>query len=130
MSKKIHLTKFANGRETPQEMHRRLAWGGKRCDACKGPPVVRCITYAPFVDLSQRSPELLASLAAKNDGRIPMVEFTHGKYVKVGQAFACAACHKNLQRTAAHGAASYIQHEWDWGPEAANPVSGQVPGMT
>ena len=128
MSNKIHLSKFANGQETPLEMHRRIAWAGKGCDRCGGPPVVRCISYAPFKELDANCPEFLASIAMQNEGKVPMVEFTYGKFVRIGKSFACANCSKAMQHQAAAGTRkkSWILLDWDWGPEPKNPVSGQV----
>ena len=99
--KNIHIKRFADGKETPAEMHQRIAWGGRRCDVCPGAAVVRCISFAPFAEISQRSPELIMQLAAQNDGNVPMVEFTYGKFVRIANAFACGACKKDLAKAAA-----------------------------
>ncbi len=29
------VQKFMDGEYTPQEVHRAIAWGGRKCDACK-----------------------------------------------------------------------------------------------
>lgn len=117
----IHVHKFADGKETPLEMHQKLAWGGARCP-CGAPAVVRAISFAPFKEMNDQCQELLIKMAHANGGQVPMVEFTYGKFVKIGTAFACSRCKKDLAK-AMSKKPSWVLCEFDYGPK---PINDQV----
>jgi len=125
MSNVIHIKKFMSGEMSPSEAHKKYAWGGKRCNACNGAAAVRCLSFAPFTELEQRAMPLLLDVIAKNDGRVPIVEFTYGKFVRIGEAFACSGCQKDLAKQAASGP-SWVLHEFQLPPKDTFQVG--VPG--
>lgn len=116
--KRIHgVKKFMDGEHTPQEIHRALAWGGRKCDACKvGVAAIRVRVFAEYKECLQRSPEFMLKLAAEHAGEVPVVDFKQGKYVRVSEAFACEHCRSELERQAAK-APSWCCVEIDRGPD-------------
>lgn len=114
----IHRTRLFGGQSAEDFYH---SMHNKRCQQCGAKAVMRAITFAPLAELHQRSPEFLIQLAQENQGTIPMVDFTTGKFVRVGEAWACGACRKDLQRQAAK-APSWCQVEFHDGPGPDNPV--------
>lgn len=125
MSKNIHVKKFMGGRMTPMEAHQKWAWSNAKCTACNAPATLLCRTFAPFDELNRRTPEFCFKLAVENDGQIPMVKMTHGDYVLLGKAYACARCANEMQRAAAKGP-SWCLHEFDFGPDPKGKISAQV----
>lgn len=111
----LHRTQFAGGRETPEEMHRRVAWNSAKC-LCGGPAVVRVRVFAEADYLVQRKPEFIMALAARNGGNIPMANFKHGKFVRVSEAFACSNDKATALKSAAHHP-SWMFVEIDEGPK-------------
>jgi glutaredoxin len=105
MSETIHLKKFMGGQMTPNEAHRKLAFGGHRCDSggCGQPAAIRIRVFAPADEVMQRSPEFLIQLAAKNEGQIPVVDFRQGKYIRISEVYACDHCKGDAERAAAKG---------------------------
>jgi len=118
----IHVKKFAGGRETPQEMHARVAWAGRRCAACKGPPAIRIKVFAPVAELVQRSPQLMGVLAARAGGNLPVVPTTAGNMLKTSDLCFCALCAPTAERVAAKGP-SWAIVEIDRGPDPTNRVA-------
>jgi len=118
----LHRTQFAGGRETPEEMHRRVAWGGAKC-LCGGPAVVRIRMFGEAKYLAQNKPEFIMDLAAKNQGRVPMVKFTYGDFVRISDVYACSNCKATALKSAAHHP-SWMFPEIDEGPK--NPTQVQV----
>jgi len=111
------VRKFMDGQTTPQEVHRALAWGGRKCDACRvSPAAIRVRVFAEYKEVLQRSPEFVLKLAADHNGEVPVVDFKQGKYIRVSEAFACAGCRTDLEREAAK-APSWCCVEIDRGPE-------------
>ena len=124
--KVVHLKKFAGGRETPQEMHRRLGIR-KNCVMCKGvPAVIRIKVFAPLAELVKRAPEYVAGIIASNpDGPyVPSIDTTYGKMVKVSDIGACDLCKTQAEKEAAKGP-SWVLVEIDRGP--GTTLSVQVP---
>lgn len=122
MGGNIHVKKFAGGRETPQEMHARIAWAGRRCLHCKGPPAIRIKVFAPVEELKQRSPHVMAGLAsAFPGGSIPVVPTVHGPMLKTTDVVFCARCAPAAERAAAKGP-SWALVEIDRGPDPKNRV--------
>jgi hypothetical protein len=110
------LKRFADGKETPFQMHQRLAWGGKRCTTCGGAPVIRIKTFMKADDFtSQVEPGIMAMIAAACGGKLPTVPTKFGPIVRIGDAFACLACQKDAEIAAAH-LPGYVITEIDRGP--------------
>jgi hypothetical protein len=112
----LHRDHFMNGELTPQEAHRKLAWGGKGCDKCGQPAAIRVRVFAEAAEVMKRSPQFIMQLAAANNGAVPMVTFKYGKFVRVSEAFGCDHCKSDLEREAAK-APSWCVVEIDRGPE-------------
>lgn len=110
------LKRFADGKETPFEMHQRLAWAGKRCTTCGGAPVIRIKTFMKAEDFtSQVEPGIMAMIAKSCGGKLPTVPTKYGPIVRIGDAFACRACQRDAERAAAH-LPGYVITEIDRGP--------------
>jgi hypothetical protein len=110
------LKRFADGKETPFQMHQRLAWGGKGCTTCGGAPVIRIKTFMRADDFTlQVEPGIMAMIAAACDGKLPTVPTKFGPIVRIGDAFACRACQKDAEIAAAH-LPGYVITEIDRGP--------------
>ena len=110
------IKRFADGKETPFQMHQRLAWGGKGCTTCGGAPVIRIKTFMRADDFtSQVEPGIMAMIAAACDGKLPTVPTKFGPIVRIGDAFACRACQKDAEIAAAH-LPGYVITEIDRGP--------------
>ena len=73
------------------------------------------------------NPEVIMALAAANEGCVPMVEFTYGKFVRIGDAYACPHCRHDLEVTASRRP-SWVLVEFKEGPGADRPLV-QVPGF-
>jgi hypothetical protein len=112
-----HMKRFADGKETPFEMHRRLAWGGKRCTTCGGAPVLRIKTFMRAADFSSMvEPGVMAMIAAACDGKLPTVPTKFGPIVRIGDAYACKACQKDAEVATAR-LPDYVIPEFDRGPK-------------
>jgi len=115
------------GGATAQEVHQKLVFGGRACGKCGAPATIRCLSFAPFKEMSERAPEVIMALAAANEGCVPMVEFTYGKFVRIGDAYACPHCRHDLEVTASRRP-SWVLVEFKEGPGADRPLV-QVPGF-
>lgn len=124
----IHRRKLFDGRTTAAEVHARHVFAGKKCNGCGGPPAIRIRSFVPADWLLREKPEVAMELAALHGGSIPCVDFTMGRYVRVGDAFACALCRRTCEREAAK-APSYFVMQIDEGPGPEKTVSA-VPGLT
>lgn len=122
--KVIHVRKFENvNGMTPQEMH---AEGLARKCPCGLAATCRAISFAPAEELVKRAPALLGQIMLINGGEVPVVEFTYGKFIKIGEVFACNLCRVSMERQAAKGP-SWVLVNIETGPEPIRP-SVQVPG--
>jgi len=115
------IEKFKRKELTPTELHRVVAWSGGSCDKCGGLPVVRVRVFAEFAECNRRSPEFVIKLAMENDGRLPVVDFKQGKYIRISQSYACEHCKQELIKEAAK-APSWACVEVDEGPDPKNRV--------
>ena len=124
MAENIHIKKFMDGKETPQETHRKIVYAGRKCP-CGLPPASRAITFAPFKELWNREPERVSWLVQQNNGQVPIVELnTNGtpeKFIKLGEVFACDICKPALEKAMA-GLPSWVLVDWDEGPDPRNKV--------
>lgn len=111
------VRKFMDGKMTPMEAHRRLAWGGKGCTTCGGAPVVRIKTFMRAADFSSMvEPGVMAMIAAACDGKLPTVPTKFGPIVRIGDAYACRACQKDAEVATAR-LPDYVIPEFDRGPK-------------
>lgn len=123
MSETIHTKKLFDGRQTAEEVHRSLAFPADARCACGSKKVaIRVRVFWPADDLVREKPEFAMQMAARHGGRLPVVEFKHGKHVRVGDAFACDLCKSVLEKEAAK-APSWVVVEVDRGP---GPDNAQV----
>ena len=114
--------------ETPQEMHRRLVWGGEVCSLDgKAPVSLSCIIYLPEDVLRETDP---AGFFSGNYQKCRAFDFAKmgGVYYKYTEMFGCIRCEKALEKivaTSQHSAA-YVQ--WDRGVAADRLVIGVAAG--
>ena len=112
------LKRFADGKETPLEMHRRLAWGGKGCTTCGGAAVIRIKTFMKSEDFALHvEPGMMAMIAAACGGKLPSVPTKYGPIVRIGDAYACRACQRDAEVAAAK-LPDHVIVEFDRGPAA------------
>jgi len=125
----IHRKKFADGRESPQEMHQRVAWHGKRCLGCGGPPAIQIRVLAPIAELTRLAPGVMAAIAASNSdhpGAVPSVPTKYGAMMVTSETCYCRLCASAAERAAARGP-SWTIVEIDRGPD---PKQRVTVGMT
>jgi hypothetical protein len=122
------VDKFMGGALTPNEAHRKFAFGGHHCDVCGGPPALCVRVFAKVDDVLQKSPEWVIKESAKHGGKLPVVDFKDGKYVRISMSYACDRCKATLEREAAK-APSWCCVEIERGVESTNPVSTQSAGI-
>ena len=102
----IHRKKFMDGRETPNEVHRRLGIK-KKCVICGQPGAIRIRVFMPYDEAMQRAPNLIAAIMASNpDGpKVPTVMFKDGStpraFIKASDSAFCDHCKVEAERTAA-----------------------------
>lgn len=121
---KIHEKKTFNG--TPaSEIHRKYAYGNNRC-ICGEHPIVQIKAFATIADLNQYEPGILLKIAKEHQGRVPVAEFTYGKFVRIGTVYACERC-RNAAEKAASKMPSWVLVEINAGPNPKNAVNFQVP---
>ena len=119
---RLHRRKLWNGRCTSEEVWRQHLPQDARCGGCGSSKVaMRVRTFVPLDWLLNKAPQLAMEIAAKNEGRLHLVDFTHGKHVRVGDAFACDLCKKALEQEAAK-APSHVTVQIDRGPGPDNPI--------
>ena len=102
----VHIKKFDGGRSTPDEVHRKLAFGPKKCVGCgSDKPAVRLKTLCPADELLKRQPNLAATIMAMNkEGPyLPTIPTTYGPMVLIADIVACDYCKGEAERAAAKG---------------------------
>lgn len=102
----IHVKKFDGGNRTPDEVHRQLAFGKKRCVGCgSDKPAVRFRTLCPADELMKRNPDVAATIMALNrEGpQLPTIDTKYGPMVLVADVVACDNCKGEAERAAAKG---------------------------
>lgn len=126
----IHRSKLFKGRKTAEEVHREYGMRG-RCSLCGGAPVILVRMLALIEDVKKQSMPYWVALcqSAASNGqvdnagnvKVPYVNTTYGKMIRISQALACRDHRKDLEVTAAR-APSWVLVEIDRGPGADNPV--------
>jgi len=122
----LHMRKFGRTTgESPQEMHARIAWHGRRCQACGGPPAILIRVLAPFKELYERAPDTLTVMAnsdPEHPGQLPIIPTQYGPMLRTSEIVACARCAPSAEKAAAHGP-SWCLVEIDRGPDPTGKVS-------
>jgi len=102
----LHRRKFMGGRETPNEVHRRLGIK-KKCVVCSRPGAIRIRVFMPYDEASRRAPNMIAAIMATNpDGaKVPTVTFKDGstprEFIKASDSAFCDFCKVEAERVAA-----------------------------
>lgn len=128
---RIHRRQLFNGRYTAEEYYRKNAFPPDAICVCGSKAIaIRVRSFHPLANLLKNMPGLAMQIAAKHEGRIPVVEMRGPggvpvKYVRIGDAFACDLCKKDLQKAASKHPSDVIMH-FDTGPEPDRPIV-QVP---
>lgn len=101
----VHIKKFDGGRSTPDEMHRKFAFGPRRCHSCGGPPAIRIKVLMEAKEMLARSPDVAATIIALNkEGPfLPTVATKYGPMVLVSDICACDLCKTEAEKAAAKG---------------------------
>lgn len=125
-SEVLHRRQLFGGRMTAEEVHRKYAWGGRRC-LCGQPPVERIKVFMPKDELLQRAPNVAAAIMATNpDGPyIPVLDTKYGPMVLVSSVYPCRDCKVTAEKEAAKGP-SWTLVEIDRGP-GPDGATSQVP---
>ena len=97
-----------------------------RCGKCLRPAAMEIRVFMPAVDFVRDMPQMAMKIAAKNEGKIPVVMFRGPggqprKFVRALHAFACRQCRKELELWAAK-APSYAVVEIAEAPKQAIQV--------
>ena len=127
---KIHKTKLFKGLKTAEEVHREYGMRG-RCSLCGEAPVILVRMLALISDIKVQSMPYWVALcqSAASNGqvdeggniKIPYIDTTYGKMIRISQALACQSHRKDLEVTAAR-APSWVLVEIDRGPGADAPI--------
>lgn len=102
----LHRRKFMDGRETPNEVSRRLGIA-KKCAICGRPGAIRIKVFMPYDEAMKRAPDLIAAIMVSNpDGmKVPTVQFKDGstvrEFIKASDNAFCDHCKVEAERTAA-----------------------------
>lgn len=123
MSEIIHSKKLFDGKQTAREVWAETVLGGIKCP-CGLDATVSCKVFWPLDECTKRGPELLAAVASHHGGKVPIMEFTHGKHVRTGIAYSCDICRPELEKQAAK-APSWAVVEISDGP-GKDKIVGQV----
>jgi hypothetical protein len=118
----IHRRKLFDGKTTADELHREHAFPHDAyCGSCGSRKIaVRARTFAPMDWVLANSPQWAMMEASKHNGQLPVVPIKGAggstlKYVRIGDAYACDLCKKQLEVEAAKGPSFVIVH-FDHGP--------------
>jgi hypothetical protein len=116
----LHRKKFMDGKETPNEVSRRLGIA-KRCSVCGGPGAIRIRVFMPYDEAMKRAPDLMAAIMVSNpDGlKVPTVTFKDGttprEFIKASDNAFCDNCKVEAERVAGQSAPSWAVVEIDRG---------------
>lgn len=114
MSDTIHRKQFMDGRETPDETHRRLVFKNKVCVFCGDPKVAIALKLiATEKEFLSRHPNEYLQLLHKAGGD-PCFETKYGKALIIDRLHACDMCKKPLNAYAAKQE-SWVICEFDEG---------------
>ncbi len=114
----LHRRKLFGGQVTAEELHRKVAWRGKKCDRCGGPPAEHARIFWPLSEIQRRP--VLAELYVL--GKLHTVRFKDGPYVRTDDLYACERCRYRLRITLARSVPSWAVVDWDRGPGPDKPI--------
>lgn len=120
MSKIIHRDKFLNGRMTPEELHREMAFPiGSTCRGCGRPPTIAIRSFAEEAEMFSRDPNLM--VLAKTDpdtyGKM-LVKTKAGRFIKLGEIYSCPTCAPEAEKAAAkHPSWCFVEVDRGPGPD-------------
>lgn len=126
-AQRIHTRKLFNGQTTAEEVHRKYAFPPDAHCKCGSPKVaIRVRSFFPMSRLLKDHPQTAMHIAAQHSGNIPIVEMRGPgnvpvKYVRIGDAFACDMCKRELEVAASKHPSDVIIHV-DRGPGPERPV--------
>ncbi len=121
-----NLTRFMQGRCTPQEYHEQHAFPGQRCNGCGGPPALRAIVMAPYDEAQKRGmvppghvagPAILKLVVALKGGDGQPVP-----HVRMSITYSCRMCRRDFERALAR-APSWVVVDINRGPDPTNRIS-------
>lgn len=131
MSRIIHTRKFMQGSCTPEELHQELSFPpGSKCKLCGRPPMIAIRSFAEEKEMLNRDPNLIV-LAKTDPTKYASMTITtrSGRYLRLGEVFACRSCAPQAEREAAHHP-SWCFVDVDRGPGPDVIVSGwRGPGI-
>ena len=90
---------------------------GKKCTMCGKNAVMTARVFAPLDGLPKE--HLIVMGLNHPGGQVPVVDTKSGKYVRIGEAAACALHRSDLERESAKHKDTWFV-EFDYGPDAAN----------
>ena len=108
---------FKKGRMRANAYHWKVA--DKKCTLCGRPAVLTCRVFAP---LDSIPPQHLMVMGLERGGKIPVVRTKYGKFIRIGEAAACAAHKVDLERQSAKHPDTWFV-EFDRGPDHLNRTS-------
>lgn len=122
MSETIHRKKLFGGRESAEQVHRRLAFPvGSRCACGSEKVAIRIRTLMPASDVVSQHPDWAIRKAMQQGGKLLVVDSKVGKLVVVGEIYACDLCRSTAERVAAK-APSWAIVEIERGPGPDKPL--------
>jgi hypothetical protein len=92
----IHLRRFDGGKRTPEEVHRELGLGNKRCSFCDDPAAIRGMVYADADEYARRDPEGYFALVRKAGGD-PAFDSRWGRIIRTQDMYGCDRCKQSLK---------------------------------
>ena len=101
----IHIKKFDGGRSTPDEVHRKLSYGNRKCTGCQSTkPAVRIRVLMTAADLTKLNPDMAAHIMAANPPSftLPTVATTYGPACVISDNVFCDICKTQAEKDAAH----------------------------
>lgn len=128
MSEILHRKKLFGGRETAQQIHAEMAWGGRKCDGCGQPPAIRIQVFVALADMEVHLREAVQLEIAR--GKIHRVQMKQGPAVRVSCMHACRFCQVTAERVAARDAPSYAIVDIERGPGPDKPIVGVVSALS
>lgn len=100
----IHSTKFLGGAMTPEELHQSMAFPvGSKCRLCGRPPMIALRSYGEEAEMLKRDSMLRVLATAQPESYAKMLIRTKsGRYLRIGEVYACKQCAPQAEREAAH----------------------------
>lgn len=127
VGKARHVKKLMGGRRTAQEVHQLYAFPpGAKCHTCMRRPLLRAITMARVDDAKQHFQhiaELPLEALVKLLVTLKGVDGKPEPYVRLGMAYACKQCSRDLERTLAK-LPSWVCVEINRGPAQEKLIVG------